>query len=204
MEKRAVGKPIPPPQAPLSHQKKPRQDRGSWDPSLLLLFFVVFESPRQKLVKLITQGSVKIKVKVPAPYMPLSLLYEVHRFSDVPSSFLLLFFCTITCSKVSKAPLKYKQQIRSIQTQLSLCLQTNLQLETELGDIQLPLNFPIYIWKSSDCPAFYKLFVLNLILKLSDIENEEWRRKSTRENLTDTSLCALQWSLHQPRGLASS
>lgn len=205
--------PSPPHRAPLSRQKKPWQDRGSWDPSLclhsslLLLLaytFVAFESPGQKLVKLITQGSAKTKVKVPAPYTPLSLLYEVCRFSDVLSSFPFLNFCIIIRSKASKAPLKYKQQIISTQTQLSLCLQINLQLETELGDIQLLLNFTSLIWKSSDCPIFYKLLVLTLILKLSYTENEEWRRKSARENLTDTSRCALEWSLRQPKGLASS
>jgi len=92
---RGCGKAHPLPRAPLSHQKKPWQDRGSWDPSFLLLlflvFFIAFKSPGQKLVKLITQGSVKIKVKVPAPCMPLSLPYEVCRFSGVLSSFPLFF-----------------------------------------------------------------------------------------------------------------
>lgn len=39
---------------------------------------------------LITEGSGKIEMKIPAPYMPLSLLYKVRRFSDVLSSFVLL------------------------------------------------------------------------------------------------------------------
>lgn len=101
------------PRAPLSYQKMLWQGRGS-----LLVFlaciFVAFERPRQKLVMLITEGSVKMKI--PASYMPLSLLYEVHRFSDVLPSFVLLEFLTITCSKASDSPLKYKQQIRSTQT----------------------------------------------------------------------------------------
>lgn len=125
----SLGTPVPPEKA-LARQRKPRSF-----PLVLSLpcILVAFESHGQKLVKLITQGSVKIKVEVPAPYMPPSLLYEVRRFSDVLSSFLLLVFCTTPCSKVYEAPLKHRQQIRSTQTQLSLCLQTNLQLETELG-----------------------------------------------------------------------
>lgn len=61
-------------------------------PSWYCFQFVEFENPAQKLVKLITQDSVKIKVKAPAPHIPLSLLHELHRFSVVLSSFPVLFF----------------------------------------------------------------------------------------------------------------
>lgn len=57
---------------------------------LLACIFVAFERPRQKLVMLITKHSVKMKIA--APYMPLSLLYKVPRFSDVLSSCVLLEF----------------------------------------------------------------------------------------------------------------
>lgn len=81
---------VPPPLAPLSYQERLWQHRGS----LLLLLaciFVAFER-LEKLVMLITEGSVKMKKKIPAPYMPLSLLYEVCRFSNVLSSCVLLGF----------------------------------------------------------------------------------------------------------------
>lgn len=80
---------VPPPLAPLSYQKMLWQDRGSLL-VLLACIFVAFERPRQKLVMLITEGSVKMKTKIHAPYMPLSLLYEVRRFSDALSSCVLL------------------------------------------------------------------------------------------------------------------
>lgn len=79
----------PRPQHPCHARKMLWQDGGSLS-FLLACIFVAFERPGQKLVMLITEGSVKIEMKIPASYMPLSLLYKVRRYSDVLSSFVLL------------------------------------------------------------------------------------------------------------------
>lgn len=108
-------------------QEKPWQERGNQGLSIwpcvslllaLICIFVSFEIPGQKSAEVLTRGHAS---KHEGPQL---LASEA--------------FCTEMLSTATKAPLEYKHQIRSTQTQQSLCLQIILQLET---DHTVPLRF---------------------------------------------------------------